>query len=88
MKNTGVKKALFAFLWLTAAVQVFADETFSENGFTYTIMKDNSSLSLESYQATTKTGQKQPDNPYVLPCNIEAGLNERRCLNWTYVLIL
>ena len=60
MKNTGVKKALFAFLWLTAAVQVFADETFSENGFTYTIMKDNSSLSLESYQATAKTDFTHP----------------------------
>ena len=28
MKNTGVRKVLFAFLWLTAAIQVFADETF------------------------------------------------------------
>ena len=46
MKNTGVRKVLFAFLWLTAAIQVFADETFSENGFTYTIIKDNGSLSL------------------------------------------
>lgn len=52
MKNTGVRKVLFAFLWLTAAIQVFADETFSENGFTYTIIKDNGSLSLVSYQAT------------------------------------
>lgn len=60
MKNIGVKKALFAFLWLTAATQVFADETFSENGFTYTIMKDNSSLSLESYQATAKTDFTHP----------------------------
>ena len=50
MKNTGVRKVLFAFLWLTAAIQVFADETFSENGFTYTIIKDNGSLSLVSYQ--------------------------------------
>ena len=55
MKNTGVRKVLFAFLWLTAAIQVFADETFSENGFTYTIIKDNGSLSLVSYQATAKT---------------------------------
>ena len=55
MKNTDVRKVLFAFLWLTAAIQVFADETFSENGFTYTIIKDNGSLSLVSYQATAKT---------------------------------
>ena len=55
MKNTGVRKVLFAFLWLTAAIQVFADKTFSENGFTYTIMEDSCSLSLVSYQATAKT---------------------------------
>lgn len=67
MKNTGVRKVLFAFLWLTAAIQVFADETFSENGFTYTIIKDNGSLSLVSYQATAKTD-------FTLPLHIPASV--------------
>ena len=67
MKNTGVRKVLFAFLWLTAAIQVFADKTFSENGFTYTIMEDSCSLSLVSYQATAKTD-------FTLPLHIPASV--------------
>ena len=67
MKNTGVRKVLFAFLWLTAAIQIFADKTFSENGFTYTIMEDSCSLSLVSYQATAKTD-------FTLPLHIPASV--------------
>ena len=51
MKNTGVRKVLFAFLWLTAAIQVFADKTFSENGFTYTIMEDSRMLGIHRQDA-------------------------------------
>ena len=54
------KRQFSFFLWLTVAIQAFADGSFCENGFTYTIMKDNSSLSLTSYQAIPEVDYSQP----------------------------
>lgn len=59
MKRIGTRKVLFAFVWLTAVVQVFAGRSFSSDGFKYTIMKDGVSLSLTGYQPVTGVDYSQ-----------------------------
>lgn len=60
MKIILTRKTIFALLWLAISIQAFADSSFSENGFKYTIMKDSCSLSLTSYEAVSKTDSSQP----------------------------
>lgn len=60
MKIISTRTVIFALLWLTTIIQAFADGSFSENGFKYTIMKDSSSLSLTSYDTVSKTDYSQP----------------------------
>ena len=60
MKIISTRNAIFALLWLTTIIQAFADGSFSENGFNYTIMKDNTSLSLTSYEPVATIDYSQP----------------------------
>ena len=60
MKIILTRNAAFALLWLTTIIQAFADGSFSENGFNYTIMKDNTSLSLTSYEPVATIDYSQP----------------------------
>ena len=61
MKIISTRKAIFALLCLATVIQAFADGSFSENGFNYTIMKkDSSSLLLTSYEPVPGTDYAQP----------------------------
>lgn len=56
MKIISTRKAIFALLCLATVIRAFADGSFSENGFNYTIMKkDSSSLLLTSYEPVPGT---------------------------------
>lgn len=48
MKIISTRKAIFALLCLATVIQAFADGSFSENGFNYTIMKKDSSTTGET----------------------------------------
>lgn len=62
-----IKKVLFALVGLVTGIQVSADDTFYDNGFTYSLKGNKSSLVLESYQAI-------PGKDYSLPLHIPASV--------------
>ena len=61
MKIISTRKAIFALLCLATVFQAFADGSFSENGFNYTIMKKDSSslLLLQEKQKLADHHQQQ-----------------------------
>lgn len=67
MKHVSTRIALFTWSWVAIAFPVFADESFCEHGFTYTILEDSHSLSLKYYQAV-------PAHDYSLPLHIPASV--------------
>ncbi len=59
MKIISTRKAIFALLCLATVIQAFADGSFSENGFNYTIMKKDSSSLLQEKQKLADHHQQQ-----------------------------
>lgn len=61
MKIFNYRNVLFLLIWFTAIVSSFAEDTFCENGFTYKIMKrDSSRVSLINYHAVPKVDYSKP----------------------------
>lgn len=54
MKIISTRKAIFALLCLATVIQAFADGSFSENGFNYTIMKKRQQLATTGETETCR----------------------------------
>lgn len=67
MRILSKRIVMFGVIWFITNVQAFADSSFSENGFTYKLMKDSCSLSLISYEPVT-------GHDYSLPLHIPSSV--------------
>lgn len=54
------RNVIFTLLWLMVTIQAFADDSFCVNGFTYSIMKDHSSVALTGLKIVPKADYSQP----------------------------